>query len=380
MAWRKRKPGRIPLARPTIGDAEVAAAERTLRSGRLVLGYENERFEHQLARATGRAHGLCVTSGTTALELALWVTPLLPGHEVVMPAAGYPAALHAALRLTAQPVLVDIDPLSWTLDVELAAAAVAASTAVRALVSVDTLGVVAESRPLERLCGSEKVALISDAACSLGGTDSAGKPGASYGLMGILSFHPRKVITTGEGGAIVCTDNELIKALRGLRNHGQSGPGEFFIPGTNARMPEMAASIGSVQLDRLDSMLRERELLVAGYQSRLEPLRAAGKLSWQEPPPGARPSHQTFAVLLADNPHLPSRDQVRAYLAQADIESQIAVYALHQLGSVRGYPGIEGSFPVTEALAERGLALPLYIGMRSAELDRVCDTLAEVLR
>lgn len=380
MAWRKRKPGRIPLAQPALGDAEVAAAERTLRSGRLVLGPENDRFEHLLAEATGRVYGLCVTSGTSALELALWAVPLGRGDAVVMPAAGYPAALHAALRLTAQPVLVDIDPLSWTLDVEGAAAAVAASAAVRALVSVDTLGVVAEAGPLEQLCGPAEVALISDAACSLGGADSEGKPAASYGLMGILSFHPRKVITTGEGGAIVCSDDEVIKALRGLRNHGQSGPGEFFIAGTNARMPEVAASIGCVQMERLGAMLRERALLVAGYQSRLEPLRAAGKLRWQEPPEGARPSHQTFAVLLADNPHLPSRDQVRAYLAQADIESQIAVYALHQLGSVRGYPGIEGSFPVTEALAERGLALPLYIGMRSAELDRVCDTLAEVLQ
>lgn len=377
---------RIPLARPAVGDIEHAAVARVLESGRLVLGPENLRFEATLAAAAGRRHAVCVSSGTTALELSLWALGLEQANapagppEVLVPAGGFPAAAHAALRVGARPVLVDIAPGTWTMDLDAARAAITPRT--RALISIDTLGLVAEAAPLEALCHDAGIALIADAACSLGGRDSLGRPGGGYGALAIYSFHPRKVITTGEGGAVLCDDDGLAGAVRTLRHLGQSAPGQFALPGTNARMPELAAALGSAQMTRLNAMLRERRLLVEGYRERLARLRAAGKLTWQEAPPGAEPAHQTFAVLIAEHPRLPSRDQVRAYLADAGIESQIAIYALHWLDSVRpalaaGTPG--AAFPVAETVARSGLALPLYIGMRSAQLDRVCDTLAEVL-
>lgn len=383
---------RIPLARPAVGDLEHAAVARVLASGRLVLGPENLRFEATLAAAAGRRHAVCVSSGTTALELSLWAlgprdaaagahhTPA-EAPEVLVPAGGFPAAAHAVLRLGARPVLVDIAPGTWTMDLDAARAAITPRT--RALVSIDTLGLVPEAEPLEALCRDAGITLIADAACSLGGRDSQGRPGGGYGALAIYSFHPRKVITTGEGGAILCDDDDLAGAIRALRHLGQSAPGQFALPGTNARMPELAAALGSAQMTRLGAMLRERRLLVDGYRERLARLHAAGKLTWQEAPPGAEPAHQTCAVLLAEHPRLPSRDQVRAYLADAGIESQIAIYALHRLDSVR--PALPPSapagaaFPVAETVARCGLALPLYIGMRSAQLDRVCDTLAEVL-
>jgi dTDP-4-amino-4,6-dideoxygalactose transaminase len=377
---------RIPLARPAMGDPEHAAAARVLESGRLVLGPENLRFEATLAAAAGRRHAVCVSSGTTALELSLWALGLADASprqasaeppEVLVPAGGFPAAAHAALRAGARPVLVDIAPGTWTMDLDAARAALTPRT--RALVSIDTLGLVAEAEPLEALCRDAGVALIADAACSLGGRDSQGRPGGGYGALAIYSFHPRKVITTGEGGAILCDDDGLAGAVRTLRHLGQSAPGQFALPGTNARLPEIAAAIGSAQMTRLGAMLRERRLLVEGYRERLGRLRAAGKLTWQEAPPGAAPAHQTFAVLLAEHLRLPSRDQVRAYLADAGIESQIAIYALHGLDSVRPALPAGATFPVAEAVARCGLALPLYVGMRSAQLDRVCDTLAEVL-
>ncbi|WP_428267414.1 DegT/DnrJ/EryC1/StrS family aminotransferase [Haliangium sp.] len=377
----------IPLARPALGEAELAAVERCMRSGRLVLGPENLRFEELLAAATGRAHGVCVTSGTTGLELALWALEVGPGDQVLVPAGGYPAAAHAALRLGATPVLVDIDPATWIIDVDAATAAITART--RAMIAVDTLGVVAPAAALEDLCRRHGVALIDDAACSLGGSDHDGRPGGGYGAIGVLSFHPRKVITTGEGGAALCDDPALAERLRRLRHQGQTGPGSFDRPGTNARLSEVAAAIGRVQMGRLEAFVRERTLLVEGYRERLDGLRAAGRLSWQEPAAGARPSHQSFAVMLADDAHLPDRDQVRTYLAQAEIESQVAIYALHGLDSLVGRLGetvgadpaspAAERWPVATAVAERGLVLPLYSGMRSAQLDRVCDTLTEVL-
>jgi len=375
---------RIPLARPAIGEAEHAAIAVVLESGRLVLGPENQRFETALASTAGRRHAVCVSSGTTALELSLWALGLGPGDEVLVPAGGFPAAAHAVLRVGGTPVLVDIDARDWTMDLDAARAALGGRGAAlggrtRALISIDTLGLVAEAAPLEALCREAGVALIADAACSLGGADSQGRPGGGYGALAIYSFHPRKVITTGEGGAVVCDDDALADAVRALRHIGQTAPGRFAWAGTNARMAEMAAAMGCVQMERLEAMLRERRLLCEGYRERLAGLHRAGKLSWQEALPGARPAHQTFAVQIADHARLPSRDQVRAYLADAGIESQVAIYALHQIDSVRPAVPAEARFPVAEAVAGLGLALPLYIGMRSAQLDRVCDTLAEVI-
>jgi perosamine synthetase len=369
---------RIPLARPAIGDVEHAAVARVLESGRLVLGPENLRFEATLAAAAARRHAVCVSSGTTALELALWALGgLSPGDEVLVPAGGFPAAAHAVLRAGGRPVLVDIDGRDWTMDLGAARAALTPRT--RALISIDTLGLVAEAAPLEALCADAGIALIADAACSLGGADSQGRPGGGYGVLATFSFHPRKVITTGEGGAVLCDDDALAGALRTLRHQGMAAPGVFARPGTNARLPELAAAIGSAQMARLDAMLRERTLLCEGYHQRLAGLQRAGKLSWQEASPDARPAHQTFAVQIAAHARLPGRDQVRAYLDDAGIESQVAIYAMHQLDSVRPAVPAGARFAVAEAVADRGLALPLYVGMRSAQLDRVCDTLAEVL-
>ncbi|MEM9493435.1 MAG: DegT/DnrJ/EryC1/StrS family aminotransferase, partial [Myxococcota bacterium] len=361
----------IPLARPALGDDESRAADRVLRSGRLVLGPENVRFEEQLATLTGRAHAVCVTSGTTALELVLWALDLGPKRgrptpELLVPAAGFPAAANAALRMGAVPIPVDIDPHAWTMDTAAAAAAIGPATV--ALVSVDTFGLVAEAEPLRQLVADAGIALIDDAACSLGGRDSAGVPGGGYGVAGSLSFHPRKVITTGEGGAVVCDDSELAETLRQLRNQGQSfGPDgrRFARVGSNARLGEMAAAIGCVQLGRLDALLRERALLVAGYRERLGEQRAAGALTWQDGGETARSAHQTFAVQLAPDR---DRDAVQRRLAEAGIESGPAVFALHWLDSFGQLPGMsDRRLPVAEALHRRGLALPLFPGMRSAE-------------
>ena len=363
----------IPLARPSLTEPDIAAAERALRSGWLVTGPENGRFEAGLAACTGRAHAICVTSGSTALELGLWALDIGPGDEVLVPAGGFPAAAHAVLRMGARPVLVDLDAHTWTMD--LAAARAALTPRTRALVSVDTFGLVAEAAPLEALCREAGIVLVTDAACSLGGHDGEQRPGGGYGVLGTFSFHPRKIITTGEGGAIVCDDDALAVTLRGLRNHGQQERGRFARAGTNARLPEMAAALGSSQLERLDAMLAERRILVEGYHQRLAPLGETGALSWQAAPAGARPAHQTFAIVLGPGA---DRARVQAQLGAARIETAMAGYALHRLDSMREAAG-SGNHPVAEAMHDRGLALPLYVGMRSAHLDRVCDTLAGVL-
>jgi perosamine synthetase len=401
----------IPLARPSILEAEIHAVERVMRSGRLFTGPENQRFETMLAAVCGREHAICVTSGAAALELALWALwesdararAASAPREVLVPAAGFPAAANAVLRLGLRPVAVDIAPDSWTMDAGAAERAITSAT--WALISIDSFGQVAEIEPLRALCAGAGIHLINDAACSLGALDSRGQGGGSYGVMATLSFHPRQVITTGEGGAVLCDDPDLADTLRQIRDQGQSAPGCFVRAGTSARLSETAAALGMIQLQRLDAMLRERALLVQGYHQRLDALRQAGALSWQAWLPEARPAHQSFAVMLGENAarnsdqttdqnsdqntdqnsvrnvdHPDVRSRVRQHLSARGIETAVAAYSLHRLQARAALPGIaQQRCPVADALHDRGLALPLFVGMRSAELDRVAGALAEVL-
>jgi perosamine synthetase len=364
----------IPLARPSIGETEMAAAERALRSGRLVLGPENRRFEEELAARCRRRHAVATASGTAALELALWALGVGEGDDVLVTAFGFPAAANAVRRAGARPVPVDVEDATWTMDMGGAQAALDRCGRARAIVTIDQLGLPTESAPLARLEAACGVPVIADAACGLGGADSTGAPAGGYGRVSILSFHPRKVITTGEGGALLCDDDGLAALLRELRNHGQEGPGSFRRVGTNARLSEVAAAIGCAQLARLDEMVAERRLLAEGYRRRLAPLARAGRISWQEPAPGAMHAYQTFAVRLAAGI---DRDPVRRALADAAIECGPATFAFHRL-----LPHVAEQPPElaqADALHERGLALPLYVGMRSAELDAVADALGEAL-
>ncbi len=365
--------GPIPLARPSIDDGELAAAERVLRSGRLSNGPEGARFESLLASACGREQAVCVSSGTAALELAFRALELTPGERVLIASFGFPAAAHAALSMGAIPVPVDADPITWTPDLEDATRAWQPGT--RFLVTIDALGAVCSASAWRRWAEERSVQWISDAACGFGGIDEEGRPAGAGGAMATLSFHPRKVITTGEGGALVCADGKRADLLRQLRNLGQLGGGQFGTVATNARLAEVSAALGCAQMARLPAMLSERRMLADGYRRRLAPMREAGRLSWQEVRGNAVHAYQTFAVQLAADIE---RQAVIAAFAEAGIESTVATYAFHRI-PVLAERSEARALPVADALHDRGLALPLYLGMRSAELDRVCDALAEAI-
>jgi dTDP-4-amino-4,6-dideoxygalactose transaminase len=297
---------------------------------------------------------------------------VVPGDEVIIPGFGFPAAASAAMRLGARPRAVDVEPAGWNLD--LAAAEREVNSRTRAIVTIDQFGLMAESAELAAFKAAVGVPILADAACALGATDSAGRPAGSTGELATFSFHPRKLVTCGEGGAVVCDDARLDAAVRTLRNLGQEIPGAFLRAGTNARLSEVAAAVAAAQLSRLDALLAERRLLAAGYRERLARIFESEMIGWQVHRAGAMPSYQSFAVLLA--PAF-SRERVCARLEQAGIESRPATYAAHLLP-----PFMEcasSTLPVAQALHERALALPLYPGMRSAELDRVARALEEAL-
>jgi dTDP-4-amino-4,6-dideoxygalactose transaminase len=361
----------IPLARPAVGDAEAAALARVLASGRYVAGAENAQLETALAARCGRRHALTTSSGTAALELVLWALGIGAGDEVLVAAFGFPAAANAISAAGAIPIAVDVERTTWNID--LADARRRAGARARALVSIDQFGLVTETEPLRRVATELGLDIIGDSACAVGARDSGGIAGGGYGRAAILSFHPRKVMTTGEGGAILSDDDALVGVLRELRNHGQSAPGQFVRCGTNARLSEFHAALGRVQLERLEAMLAERRRLAAGYLERLHRLCERERIEVQRVPRGAEHSYQTFAVLLAAGV---ARDQVRASLGAAGIESGPGTYAFHRLPP---FAAPARSLPIADALHERSLALPLYIGMRAPELDRVAEALEEAL-
>jgi perosamine synthetase len=346
-----------------MGDADERAVLEVLRSGRLVQGERVERFESLVAELTGRAHAVAVSSGTSALELALTVLDVGPGDDVLVPDLTWPSPAHAVRLRGARPVLVDVDAREWNATAESFAAARTEQTV--AAIAIDQLGFPARHDAIAAALPG--VALVEDAACALGAR-YLGRPCGGFGAIACASFHPRKVVVTGEGGMCLTDDAALAARLRRLRNHGQDAPGVFTEPAGNHRMTELAAAIGIVQLEDLAGRIHARARLAARYRAALPSLR------FQEPVEDAEPSYQTMGAVLPDGL---SRDTTRDELRARGVEAGLLSYALHRLPSLDGHAG--GPFPEAERLANRAIALPLWAGLGERDQDRVIAALSLIL-
>jgi perosamine synthetase len=353
----------IPLSRSKLGSEETSAVARVLEGGRLIQGERVAELERALAARIGRAHAIAVSNGTAALRLALEAIGIGRGDEVLVPDLTWPSPGHAVLELGGVPRLVDVDAHEWNVTAD--ALARARTERTRAAIAIDQFGCPARTQAIAAALPG--LPLIVDAACSLGSHDGTRACGAA-GVIATLSFHPRKVVTTGEGGMCLTDDPALAARLRELRNHGQAGPGDFRRASGNYRLTEVAAAIGLVQLARLDDMLRERRALAERYQH------AFVALSPQRIPEGARCNHQTFGVMLPAGMH---RDLVVSALRERGIESGRLSYALHTLPQFAAYGG--GEYPVASMLADRGLALPLWPGLAEADQVKVIEAVQSVL-
>lgn len=364
---------RIRLARPSLDEREARAVARVLESGMLVSGALVERFEHVVRERLGRAHAVAVANGTLALELSMRALNL-EGREILVPSLTWPSPAHAALVAGARPALVDVDPHEWNLTPEGALASLGEAT--RAIVLIDQFGVPARIEALEaalRERGREDVVVIEDAACAIGSSLShQGSPRAcgSFGVVSTLSFHPRKVITTGEGGMCLTDDPELAGRLRVLRNHGQASPGAFERAGSNARITEFQAAIGLVQLEKLDAILARRREIAARYR---EGLRDA-PLTSQAHPEGSVVNEQTFGVALDGSLDGSldgtTRDRVLALASEEGVELGRLSYDLGALPSLASCPP-RRPLEVSPRLAARGFALPLHGALTDEEVERV---------
>ena len=254
----------IRLARPDVGEEELAEIAAVLESGQLTMGPKVDELEGLLAGACGVEHAVAVSSGTAALHLAILALGLEPGDEVLVPAYTFPATANVVALSGLRPVLVDVDPVTMNLDLEQVAAALGPRT--RAVLAVHLFG-----RPLDwealQAAVPDDVVLVEDAAGALGAR-RRGRPCGSLGRMGCLSFHPRKIVTTGEGGAVTTDDEGLADAIRSMRHHGWSA-GDMPAPGVNYRLADVLCALGIPQVRRLDELLAARTALAAAYTERL---------------------------------------------------------------------------------------------------------------
>lgn len=365
----------IRLSVPNIGDDEVMAVERILRSGQLVHGEENERFETELSAYLGAPEVVVVSSGTAALHVALAALGIGPGDAVIVPDFTFPATANVVELLGARPVFVDVEPGTYCLSVEGVRRAIAdwsGPQSLKALMPVHEFGAPADMTPLMALAAQHGLHVIEDAACALGATIQ-GKRAGTLGVAGCFSFHPRKALTTGEGGAVVTSDPDLAKRLRLLRNHGiERGPmgTSFAMAGFNYRMTNFQAALGRVQLRKFDGWLSARRTLKDVY---LEALGDIPGFSLPADLPGH--SWQTFMGVLDASL---DRGRVIERLKAAGIEANLGAQSVWSQPYYRDRYGPVSESWTSVRLFRQGLALPFCETMSPEQLRLVAATLRAV--
>jgi perosamine synthetase len=372
---------RIQIAMPALGDEEWQALREPLESGWLTQGPKVAAFERAFAERHAVPHALATTSCTTALHLALAALEVGPGDEVIVPAFTWVATANVVLYQGATPVFVDVDPRTYNVDPAKLAAAVTDRT--RAAIPVHMFGLCADMDAV-RAAVPDGVLLIEDAACAAGGA-LHGRPAGGMGDVGAFSFHPRKSITTGEGGMLTTANADLAERADRLRNHGagvseevrHSGPAPHRLPdfdllGFNYRMTDLQAAVGLVQLGKLDGFVAERDRWARWYMDEL------ADLPWLQMPTvphGYDHAWQAFVTVVAEDAPI-GREELMDRLLEHGVSTRPGTHCVTSLGLYRGRGdrGV-GDCPVAESLERRSMALPLHNRMTADDYRYVVDTL-----
>ena len=380
----------IPVARPTLGEEEAAAARRAILSGWVVQGPEVEAFEQEFAAAVGAPVAVACSSGTAALHLALMALDLKPGDEVITVSHSFIATANAVRYVGATPVFVDVEPETGNMDPALIRAAITPKT--RAIMPVHQLGMPCDLRSILPLARKHQLRVVEDAACALGSEisweEGSWEPiGRPRGDLACFSFHPRKIITTGDGGMVTGGDPQVMARLRRLRTHGMSlstaerhrAGGvvfeEYLEVGYNYRLSDIQAAVGREQLKRLPHLIASRRRLAARYQDTLSGLPHA---SLPREPAYARSNWQSFWITLAPESPQGQVAVMQALLARG-IHTRRGVMCAHREAAYQDRPPRQ-PLPVSEALQDRSIILPLYPEMTGSDQDRVISSLWDLMK
>jgi dTDP-4-amino-4,6-dideoxygalactose transaminase len=363
----------IRLTVPSIDEDDLQAVREVLQSGYLVQGPRVAGFEREVADHVGVAHAVAVANGTAALHLALLALGVGPGDRVAVTTYSWPATANVIALVGAEPVFVDVEPGTFNMDPDRLAEALDRA-AVRAVMPVHAFGGLADMPRIAAIARSHGVPVIEDAACALD-TSVQGRRAGAWGDLGCFSFHPRKAITTGEGGMVTTNDAALAKAMRILRNHGQdpdAASPDFVAPGYNLRMTEFQAALGSAQMRKLHRLVESRRAQAAVYDRLL----AGTALSGPATLPESRHVYQSYVALLPREA-APRRAEIIASLKEQGIETTIGTYHMPLTTYFRSRYGFApGDFPVTDDVAARAVSLPLYEALTTEEQEHVASALA----
>ena len=373
----------IPIAKPFIGEEEEASVLKTLRSGWLSQGPAVAEFEKQFAAFVGAKHAIALSSCTTALHLAFVAADLAPGDEVLCPSLSFIATANSIRYVGATPIFVDIDPRTFNIDPSRVEAAITPRT--RAILAVHQIGLPAAMNQINEIAARHNLLVIEDAACAIGSEYQGRRIGAPHSWMACFSFHPRKILTTGEGGMITTNDDRLAARLRPLRQHGMTVSDvarhsaknvvieSYDEVGYNFRMTDMQAAIGLVQLGRVEGFIERRRTFAARYDQ------ASRQLGWLTPPyepEGFRHNYQSYMARLAKNAPI-SRDNLMQALLDRGISTRRGVMATHRELPYRD-PRWSRELPETEAATDECIILPLFHQMTDEDQLFVIESIKEV--
>jgi len=364
----------IRLAKPLISDEAIKSVVDVLRSGNLVQGQHVKRFEQDIQEYLGIKHAIVVTSGTAALHLSLLALEIGPGDEVIIPSFSWPATINVVEIVGATPIMVDINLNDYCIDDKKIEQAITKKT--KAIIPVHEFGYTADIDSIKKISKKYNLKIIEDAACALG-SEYKDKKAGTFGELGCFSFHPRKSVTTGEGGVVVTNNEKLFSKIQALRNHGNTMNKKtgFLYAGLNYRMTDFQATLGIHQLKILDNNIEHNNSLAACYHSQLINI---DWLSYPKKKGFIKHNYQSYHILL--NQEI-SQNKFIMKMKDKGVETTIGAYSMNLLQFYKNkYKKESNSYVNSERAFQSGVVLPIGKHLNIIDINRICDILKSLYK